>query len=388
MPIQPSIDDLPSFLATARENGWDPRPVLLRVQTDLFCNAPARGPDIVASYRSIAEVMIPVVDDETALIVAQKIAGLPETPHVLREALIARGGGAASACIALTPAIDSNWAELVAEGGDEAEAAGLAARTDLDPGLIAPLLARTMPDVDLVLACNHSIELPPDLRSILIERSRQNERLSRALLQRQDLSVRERAVFYARLDRIGRQRLREALENQPGPGTTTRMLPLLRDEDVVRLVSAARSRDSELFQLELASVSSLETGQIAALLADRSGELLALLLVGLGIEPEDGGIIFISGDDDIAHSVDAVFGLVALMRTIARSTAETIVAATCGLDPTRSLRSARHVPAMDAAISYPTDSSRRQDERSDAAATTATERMSSAFQRFMGQRRA
>lgn len=386
MPLEPSIDDLPSFLATARENGWDPRPVLLRVQTDLFCNAPARGPEIVASYRSIAEVMIPVVDDDTALIVAQKIAGLPETPHALREALIARGGGAASACIALTPAIDRNWAELVAEGGDEAETAGLAARADLDAGLLAPLLARAIPEVDLVLACNPAVELPPDFRAVLIDRSRGNERLSRALLQRKDLSARERAVFYARLDREGRKRLREALESQPGPGTTNRMLPLLRDEDVVRLVSAARSRDRDLLQLELASVSNLEVSQIAALLADESGELLALLLVGLGIEPEDGGVIFISGDDDVAHSVDAVFGLVALMRTTARSTAETIIAATCGLDPQRSVRPARHVPAMDPAVSYPADGSRRQDERGEAA--RATERMSSAFQRFIGQRRA
>ena len=388
MPIEPSIDDLPSFLATARENGWDPRPVLLRVQTDLFCNAPERGPDIVASYRSIAEVMIPVVDDDTALIVAQKIAGLPETPHALREALIARGGGAASACIALTTAIDRNWAELVAEGGSEAETAGLAARVDLDPGLLAPLLARDMPDVDLVLACNHAVDLPPDLRALLIERSQGNERLTRALLQREDLSARERAVFYARLDNVGRKRLREALESQPGPGTMTRMLPLLRDEDVVRLVAAARSRDREVFQLELASVSTLETGQIATLLADQSGELLALLLVGLGIEPEDGGVIFISGDDDIAHSVEAVFGLVALMRTTARSTAETVVAAACGLSADRNTRSVRHVPAFDAAISYPADASRRQQESGEAPAGKASERMSSAFQRFMGQRRA
>lgn len=388
MPIEPSIDDLPSFLATARENGWDPRPVLLRVQTDLFCNAPERGPDIVASYRSIAEVMIPVVDDDTALIVAQKIAGLAETPHVLREALIARGGGAASACIALTTSIDRNWAELVAEGGSEAEAAGLAARADLDPGLISPLLARDIAEVDLVLACNHTVDLPPDLRALLIDRSQADERLTRALLQRNDLTARERAKFYARLDASGRKRLREAIEGQPGPGTMTRMLPLLRDEDVVRLVSAARSRDRDLLQLELATVSTLDMDQIATVLADQSGELLALLLVGLGIEPEDGGVIFISGDDDIAHSVDAVFGLVALMRTTARSTAETIVSAACGLSVDRSARLTRHAPALDPAVSYPNDPSRRQDERGDAAASKASERMASAFQRFLGQRRA
>lgn len=388
MPLEPSIEDLPSFLATARENGWDPRPVLLRVQTDLFCNAPERGPDIVASYRSIAEVMIPVVDDDTALIVAQKIASLPETPHVLREALIARGGGAASACIALTPAIDRNWAELVAEGGDEAETAGIAARADLETSLLAPLVARAMPEVDLVLACNHAIELPPDLRAMLIERSNGSERLTRALLQRSDLSARERAAFYARLDDAGRRRLREALENQPGLGTTSRLLPLLRDEDIVRLVSAARARDPELLQLELASLSALEPHQIATLLADRSGELLALLLIGLGVEPEDGGVIFISGDDDIAHSVDSVFRLVALMRTTARSTAETIVAAVCGLSHDRNLRQARHVPALDPAMSYREDTSLRQDGRVDTPAGSAAERMSSAFHRFMGQRRA
>jgi hypothetical protein len=388
MSEQPSIDTLPSFLATAREQGWDTRPVLLRVQTDLFVNAVQRTADIVASYESMALAMIPVVDIETAHLVATKVAGLPETTDLIRDALLLRGGSAASACIAAMPRIGPNWSETLARSGDIIEARGLASRGDLSPGLIECLVQREDTKIDLALARSEAISLPQSALEALSARARTRPELAKTLMLRTDLAYADKAKFYIEVNSSMRHELREGLERNAALSPRS-SLPILRDEEVLRLIATARARDPDTFASELAVLSGLSPEAISIILADTSCELLALFLNLLGIDPEDGAIVFISSNAAVSHSVNAVFSLVEIMRTTSRSTANRIIQAACDLKEMPVAKTGRHLPAMDPAVAYPNDPSRRQnnDSKPSREGAEISDNMTAALRRFLGARR-
>ena len=93
--MSPSLDDAPDFsglIELSRLGDLDLKPVILRVQTDLFLTATARDRKTVEAFESLAGGLIPTVDDETAEIVARKLAPFPATPQSVLAALAARGG--------------------------------------------------------------------------------------------------------------------------------------------------------------------------------------------------------------------------------------------------------------------------------------------------------
>src|SRR5690349_12323923 len=97
------LPDLPGLVALARQHRLDLRPVILRVQTDLLAAARVRDPAAWRSFETMAAGLLPGIDDETAAIVARKLAPLPDAPERLLCLLVARGGTAQRAVIELAP---------------------------------------------------------------------------------------------------------------------------------------------------------------------------------------------------------------------------------------------------------------------------------------------
>ncbi|HVL73181.1 MAG TPA: hypothetical protein VM434_15035, partial [Beijerinckiaceae bacterium] len=91
--------DLSGLAALAQERDLDLRPVILRVQTDLFLAAPSRDPDTLAAFEALACGLVPGIDEETAAIVARKLAPFPDTPEPVLAALARRGGAARQAVV-------------------------------------------------------------------------------------------------------------------------------------------------------------------------------------------------------------------------------------------------------------------------------------------------
>ncbi|MFD0937911.1 hypothetical protein ACFQ12_22350, partial [Methylobacterium trifolii] len=84
--------DLSGLIELSRVEHLDLKPVILRVQTDLFVRAEIRDRAGRESFEALACGLIPTVDDETALIVAEKLGAFPGTPDSVLAALAARGG--------------------------------------------------------------------------------------------------------------------------------------------------------------------------------------------------------------------------------------------------------------------------------------------------------
>src|SRR3954467_7154826 len=87
-----ALSDLSGLVSLAQQRELDLRPVILRVQTDLFVSAPARDRTPTGAFEALACGLLPAVDDETAAIVAAKLAPVADTPESVLHELARRGG--------------------------------------------------------------------------------------------------------------------------------------------------------------------------------------------------------------------------------------------------------------------------------------------------------
>jgi len=207
----PALPDLSGLVALAREQRLDLRPILLRVQTDLFVAAPSRDQETLAAFEALALGFLAVVDDETAGIVARKLAPLADTPPRVVEALLARGGEARRTVIERLPQLP-HAAAMRALADDPGLASVLASRADLGAAMLTELLGRGEEAVDMALARNTAVALGRALHR-LIDRGRGRPPLAAALLARADLGVSDEAVLYVHADAQRRARIRERLQS-------------------------------------------------------------------------------------------------------------------------------------------------------------------------------
>lgn len=340
------LSGLPQFLAAARDGGLDSRPILLRVQTDMFVAAQSHTAASRAAFESLALAMIPTVDDDTVALVAEKLAHCPDLPLRVRTALLERGGGAARAVVAGLQHLDQADIEAIALSDDTALIEGLAARADLAPELVSQLIGRALPPVDLAIAGNLAVTIERDDLDRLLARAADRPDLARALLKRDDIDVAAQAMLYLHAAPGMRQRIRRDLARLGITETDRAPISLLDDETVRLLIEMARRRDELSLRDTLSAATGLPAKAIEAVLQDSGAEMLALVLLVLGFEPEEAAAIFLSRPPAVSHSVLAVFGLVELMRQTPRSVAERIVILALG--SRLAGQTGRYVPAMDA----------------------------------------
>lgn len=309
--------DLSSLAALARNPGLDLRPVILRVQADLFVNAPARDDASVEAFSALVTGLLPTVDDETALIVATKLAPCPDTPADVLRLLIGRGGAIRRAILAPR----------------EATAAA--------PSPAAPEAASSRPSTPLPAA---SPDAPGQSPAAALVEARSDGGLARRLLGRGDLAPGDEAVLYLHADAERRARIRSGLLALAG--LRHALPPRAEAPARERLIESAARADAEGFAASLGGV--LGLGQPLAplnLQGEADQELLALALHAAGLSEEECIRIFLTLDPALARSVRGVFHLAGLVRTTSRAVAAHVVEAVLGADFTRV--STRHQPAMD-----------------------------------------
>lgn len=302
-----ALSDLSGLLTLARSRDLDLRPVILRVQTDLFVSATVRDRALIESFEALANGLIATVDDETAAIVAAKLAPVADTPASVLASLAARGGAARRAVIECAPALPA-----AALAGDPQAASGAALDT-------------------------------------LVERARRDPALAAALLARADLPAAHAAALYLQADAARRGAIRAAVE--PLAALRAGPLPSCEREAADALVERAMAGDAAGFARRLSALLRLpaETGWGFAQ-AERH-DLLPLALRAAGIGEEDAVRIILTLDRGIALVVDEVFRLVRLYRQTPQATAAYLIAAVVGASAERS--AGRHVPHLQPGATRP-----------------------------------
>lgn len=351
--------DLSGLASLARNQSLDLRPVLLRIQTDLFVTAPARDRATVEAFEALASGLLRTVDADTAARVARKLSPCPDTPESLLSLLIMCGSEARRAVVEGAPRLPAGLSEALFEAGpDLAEA--LSSRPDLDGRSLDRLAGMDHDGVDFSLAMNRRIVLRGQALDLLLERALRRPALAQALLARGDLTAAEEASLYVQADGAQRARIRSRLDT--AAAFRFHATVLAEGTEVAELLALSQLRDHAGFEERLAGCLGLAVVPDWRFCAPARHDLLALALVAAGVPSEAAIQIFLTLDPRIACSVHAVSDLALLARTVPQPVASSIIEATLGTF-VGIRRTGRHVPAMDASGVFARAGSLSQSDR-------------------------
>ncbi|MHB2211385.1 DUF2336 domain-containing protein [Methylobacterium sp. CM6257] len=324
--MPPSVDappDLSGLLELSRIENLDLKPVILRVQTDLFVRTPGRDRSAIEIFESLACGLIPTVDDETARVVAGKLAPCPETPAAVLEALALRGGAARDAVVELAPALSHRLIEAALSDGSDI-AARIAARAGLSREAVDELSREGRPEIDRALAANLGITLRGAALARLVGRGRSAADLARLLLIRPDVSAADLVPLYLHADPMRREVIGRTVEAtaalRPCPPP-----PRGLGETLTRLSAA---HDVPAFVATLADGLGLAR-DFLTVVADPGAryDLLTLGLRAAGLHEEEAVYIFLTLNQGVARSAERVADLVRLFRTVSRPASRDLIAA-------------------------------------------------------------
>lgn len=306
--------DLVQLARLASDGGLDLRQVALRVKADLLLAAANPSAEDIEAFRVMAEALIPVIDEQTALILARKLARWPHAPQEVLAALRARGGKVLAALISHgMPLAPDAVEDIAAEGGAAARLA-LASRPDLGASASIILAGVGSAEIDRALAANTAISLPRAALDLLLTRAARSPALGLALLARDDLPAAELTPLFLLASLERRLAMLDAVAAHLALAPPPRRAPLPAEE-LSGLVATALVDRHGAFSA-LAQAFGGGPGFAQALAEDHSRQLAALTLIGCGAGPEDATRFLIGLGDDAAKSVERIFALVDFMRRL------------------------------------------------------------------------
>lgn len=336
------LQDLSGLVSLAQERALDLRPVILRVQTDLFVTAPVRDGPTIEAFGALACGLLPLVDGATAASIARKLAPLSDTPENVLRLLVRHSPEACCAVVALAPSLSA----VIIEGAiaSASQVAGaFASRADLDERQIALLVDQNEKAVDLALAGNHALSFEGAVLDDLVARGRDDAAIAAVLLRHPALSPADQAPLYLHADDPRRRAIRDGIATL----AALRNAAFAKDAGLSRrLVEAAERQDDGEFGSGLAAALRLARVPEWAFDAPHRHELLALALRAAAVGEEESISILLTLHPVIARSARTVFGLVKLYRTVPRSSALHLVQAVTGC-AIQGRTDAQHIPALD-----------------------------------------
>jgi uncharacterized protein (DUF2336 family) len=335
--------ELADLARLAREGGLDLSPISLRVKADLLLSTPHPSPDDLAAFEEMAGALLPGVDEATAMILARKLAGWPHTPPSVLEGLAAKGGAVPAELVRHGRPLSEAALERLVETADGPMRAALALRADLTARTVLMLVSGADREVDLLLIANRNAPLPRAAVENLIARARLDPAYRPGLLARDDLTNIERAPLFLEAGPQRRLAIIESLMAREALHPAERPPALSGPVFTGWLALAADNRDDAFAAMaEHLGGGAALAGAIAR---DASRELAALALTASGATVEEATRFLIRLGDEAAHSVERIFALVTLMRSVRPAIALRLTMQIAGT--TAPQRRGQHLPAMD-----------------------------------------
>ena len=295
-----AVPDLSGLIELSRDPALDLKPVILRVQTDMFVAAPSRDRAMIHAFESLAAGLIPTVDEATASIVADKLGGCPDLPEAVRAALMARG-------------------------------------FDVAP----PRAAEDQAEADRALAENPGVLIGMRVLERLLARARRDADLARTLLARPDIPAADLAPLWLHADAEARRAIGEAVEAT----AALRPCPAAPRALASALVERSHARDVPGFLATLGEGLGLPQDYLSAAPDPVSRyDFLTLALRAADLREGEAVFVFLTLNDTVARSVDRVFSLVTLFRETSRAGARDLLVAILGAPVLERSGAAEHRP--------------------------------------------
>lgn len=311
----------------AEEHGVDVRTTVLRVATDLFCQAAAHSPIDIARYTELALALLRTADVATRRAVAEKLARHPHAPErVLRALLDDPDIDVSAPVLEHSPALEHANIRTFIAGCGVAEAAALARRSDLAPPAIRLLAVHENDLVVEALLENRRISFDPVTTSLLLKRIEGQSRLTGLLLDHTGVDPADLAGLYAHAPADKRALIRQALGKRhttPFPAVPVSALGALNE--------AVQTQDRARIGAALASALGLDASRMDRVLDDPTGEIFALALLAAGLKRAPAvNLLLIAAVPAVRTSVERIFAAADLLDTTPRHAARKIVAAVVG----------------------------------------------------------
>jgi len=314
--------DLSGLIELSRDPALDLKPIILRVQTDLFLVTPTRDRAALQAFESLVTGLIPTVDDETAVIVARKLAPFVHTPQSVLARLAARGGEARATVVAAAPEIGPQVIEAAMSAGADI-APALAARA-AQAGTRPDAVAEDLTEAERELAANPGVMLRGRTLARLVARGRREPALAATLLARAELPPGDLVPLWLHADKAQRHAILAAVEAT----AALRPCPPAPRELAARLVALSADGDIAGFVRALGEGLGLEKGFLGAAPEPSSRyDLLTLALRVVDLRDADAIYVFLTLNETVARSVERVFGLTELYRGTSRPAARDLLCA-------------------------------------------------------------
>ncbi|MDB5644246.1 MAG: hypothetical protein JWN07_3563 [Hyphomicrobiales bacterium] len=336
-------DDLHHLAVRGLSEAGGPKPLLLRVLTDLFVMRPMHSREESRQFAEIAHRLMidatPAECDHTADVLCHH----PAAPPDLLDRLAQRGGEGALKLFAKCRALSTPLLQDAAGTGNGAVAEAIARRADLDPTMIATLAARSEIEVLRTLARNESAPLAPAILPRLVARARTDLLLAQALAERLPHRVETLALF---MTADARQRALMIARTRESAGELDPVSSALEhgaDTALRRIEAIALEGATDDFAAALADACHCDVALARAIMMDGGGEPLAIALRALGLRPEIVTRIFLLVDPQTSHARGRASALARLASGLSQDVAKRILDAITG----RVVTPPRHAPLHD-----------------------------------------
>lgn len=337
--------ELAQLARLARDGALDLGQVSLRVKADLLMSTPHPAPDDLAAFGEMAAALIPAADESAAVGLASRLAGWRHAPPAALQALRARGGSVLAALLVHGMPLSPPEIEAFASHADARIAGALPGRSDLNDTVILMLAERGDRAIDFALMANIAIALPRAALDLLLARAREDAAYAQPLLARRDVPNVELAPLFLA---AGPQRRLAVLDSLAALDSLS---PSERREPVSRAIFEswlAMAADEPAIAFDaLAGHLGGGPALARAIAADTSRDLAALALTAAGASVEEATRFLIRLGDDAARSVERIYAVVALMRSVRPAVALRLVMQVSGTRLPAPARKGQHQPAMD-----------------------------------------
>ena len=186
------------------------------------------------------------------------------------------------------------------------------------------MASRDVAAIDLALAENWQLSLQGTTVALLVGRARTRPDLAQALLARPDLAPGDLGPLFLYSD----EELREAIGRAVGSRAALRPAPPLPREAGAILTGFSGRKDVAGFVGALSDMLGLQRNFLAGTPdPSRRYDLLTLALRAVGLHEEEAVYVFLTLNETVARSVDRVYDLVKLFRTIPRGAARDLLCA-------------------------------------------------------------
>ena len=279
-----TLSDFPFLASLATSERQVDRTIWMRVAADHFVAARPTDPDSLAAFAGAMIPALAAANPATRMEMARKLAPCAETPPTLRNWLLDASLELSNFLLERATGFTETELWQAAER-DAHSAAAVARRADLTPTLADALSRLDDADVVVALAANPSAPLEGPVFGRLARHARLrapagDRRLADALLQRRPVQA-ECALLFLEAHPPERVEILLAAQRQQ-LGRPPGRLPVVDEAGLERMEAAAVSRRPDEFVAALSQALGCADALARRIVADPSGEPLAVALTALG----------------------------------------------------------------------------------------------------------